>query len=216
MTTGAPRAGLRERKKRRTRDQLEGAAFRLFEQRGFDAVTVDDIASEAEVSPRTFFRYFPSKEDVLFGDIEKGLATLRAEVESSPPGEPVLEVLRRTVSAFAADYESGSHLHPAALLRIVVASPGLTPHLLGRLAAKHEELTAAIANHRGTEPSTDLYAHLVAACALDALRVSLEMSDKSSPHRPATAVVGEAFDLLAKGFRLGRAPGMGTRRVGGQ
>ena len=199
MTTGAPGLGLRERKKRRTRYELEKVAFRLFEERGFDAVTVDNIAAEAEVSPRTFFRYFPTKEDVLFGGIEQRLATLLAELDSSPPGEPVLDVMRRAVMAFATDYESGSHWGRT-LIQILTRSPHLVPHLLGRMAAKHEELAAAIAKRRGTEPSTDLYSHLMAAFAVDTLRVSVDMSETSSPRRAAADIVGEAFDLLTKGF----------------
>ncbi len=201
MATGSPKTGLRERKKRRTRDELEMAALRLFEQRGFDAVTVEDIAAEAEVSPRTFFRYFPCKEDVLFGDAEQRLATLRAQLQSSPPGEPVLETVRRAAAAFAVDYESVAHLYrQSTLIRIIAGSPHLAPRLLGKMAAKQEELAALVADRRGAEPGSDLYSHLMAACVIDALTVSLEIWVRSSLRRPVADIVGEAFDLLAKGF----------------
>src|SRR5205085_1024240 len=80
--SAAPVEGLRERHRKRTAADLESAALDLFCERGFDAVTIDDIASAADVSRRTFFRYFASKEDVILSDHPRRLDELQA---TSPP-----------------------------------------------------------------------------------------------------------------------------------
>jgi len=96
MTT-APRdptadrpASLRDRKRDATRQAIEDAAWQLFTERGFDATTVQDIAELANVAPRTFFRYFPSKEAVLYPEIDELIADLSAAFDARPADEPAL------------------------------------------------------------------------------------------------------------------------------
>src|ERR1700716_2088893 len=90
-----PTVGLRERKKAKTRAAIQRHALRLFREQGYDATTVDQIAEAAEISPSTFFRYFPTKEDVVLEDeydplIIEGLLAQPADL-------PPLEAVRRTV-----------------------------------------------------------------------------------------------------------------------
>ena len=87
--------GLRERKKQRTRDQIVEAAFRLFGERGFPATTVAEIAAAADIAPRTFFAYFPSKEAVVFFDFDAMFASLKETIKGRPEGETAIDALRR-------------------------------------------------------------------------------------------------------------------------
>src|ERR1700736_2430441 len=89
-----PRAPLRERQKSAPRRSLRRAALNLVAERGFAHVTIEDIAEAADVSPRTFFNYFPSKEAALFGADPDRVAALRERVVRQSPGEPVLDALR--------------------------------------------------------------------------------------------------------------------------
>jgi AcrR family transcriptional regulator len=90
------RPGLRERKKLRTRQAIASAALRLFAERGYEETTIADIAAAADVAPRTFFGYFPSKEDVVFAEIDDRLAEV-AERLRRTSGETPMETIRRSI-----------------------------------------------------------------------------------------------------------------------
>src|SRR5262245_29751783 len=89
--------------------ELERHALRLFAKRGFADVTVDDIASAAHISVRTFYRYFPSKDEVLQVQIEQRSAALRAALATRPPDEPPLQSVRIALAAVL-EAEDTEHL----------------------------------------------------------------------------------------------------------
>jgi AcrR family transcriptional regulator len=88
--------GLRERKKLKTRRAIRSAAFRLFAEQGYEATTVDQIAAQAEVSPSTFFRYFPTKEDLVISDDYDPL--METSFRARPKDEPLIESLRQAMT----------------------------------------------------------------------------------------------------------------------
>ena len=87
--------GLRETKKLATRQQIADVAMRLFVQRGFDHVTVAEVAADAGVSEKTVFNHFPTKEDLFFDEIPERARTLSEAIRSRPAGESILDTLRR-------------------------------------------------------------------------------------------------------------------------
>src|SRR6266498_4980719 len=99
-----PPRSLRDRKRDRTRRTIQAEALRLFAEKGFQATTIEEIAAAADLAPRTFFRYFPTKEEVVFwADYQP---TLAAFVATRPDHEPALDTLRRgIVDGLAAFYE---------------------------------------------------------------------------------------------------------------
>src|SRR5215208_3551950 len=122
----AETAGLRERKKAQTRQALTAAAIRLSIERGSpDRVTVEEISEAAEVSPRTFFNYFSSKEDAILGVDPERRAALRAELELRPEEESPVEALRAAVLAGVDDFDENGELW-AQRLQLVREHPALS------------------------------------------------------------------------------------------
>jgi AcrR family transcriptional regulator len=97
---------LRDRKKLQTRERLVAAAIDLFEEKGYEATTVADITAAVDMSPRTFFRYFDSKEDVVFSGEDEALAWLKVAIEGRPVGEPQFSALRSVLIDFACSLEA--------------------------------------------------------------------------------------------------------------
>ncbi|WP_433413547.1 TetR/AcrR family transcriptional regulator [Microtetraspora malaysiensis] len=115
-------AGLREDKKRRTRQAIGDMAMRLFAERGFEAVTVNEIAEAAGVAKVTLFKYFPSKESLVLHAVEEDLAGV---VIARPPGRSPLRALREHLLAFAAA-PIGDADEMIARMKVIVDSPALT------------------------------------------------------------------------------------------
>ena len=122
MTTSVGAVGLRERKKARTREALEEAALDFFSRQGFDQTTIEEIADACEVSPRTFFRYYPTKEAVLFADGALRRERLLSVIAHRPADEPALLALHAGMRELALDYQDDRSRMVARAAKIVKAS----------------------------------------------------------------------------------------------
>ena len=134
------RTGLRERKKRRTRHAIATAALRLFAERGYEETTIADIAAAADVSPRTFFSYFPSKEDVVFAEVDDRLAEVAERLADRIPGESPIQTIRRGVVDVLEAIVSEHGEYGAVQVSLVLERPGLQARALQRLTDTQEKI----------------------------------------------------------------------------
>jgi AcrR family transcriptional regulator len=147
----APRPGLRERKKARTRAAIREHALRLFREQGYAATTVDQIAEAADVSPSTFFRYFPTKEDVVLQD-EFDVLAIAAFEEQPPELSPVAAFRAAASQAFAAlDQEDLAKLRETAQLTLTI--PELRARAMDEFSRTIEVIAEAAARRSGRNPS---------------------------------------------------------------
>ncbi|MCX2732980.1 TetR family transcriptional regulator [Saccharopolyspora sp. NFXS83] len=167
----AERLSTREISRRAIRHKIESVAMELFLEKGFDATTVDQIAAEAGISARSFFRYFPTKEDVVTGDpVEYGVV-LRDALESRPTGEDAATAVRGALAEFIGSVAA----NPAALgiSTIMLKTPSLW--------AKHQEkqrvwvelLQPETVRRLGGAPHPDLLAGAILESALATFHASL-------------------------------------------
>ena len=149
-----------------TRAELEQVALELFAERGFVATTVDDIAAAAGIGRRTFFRYFASKNDVVWGDFELGLLALRARLATVQPGRPLLDELREAVLAFNR-FDPGEVPWHRDRMALILTVPALQAHSTLRYAAWRSVIAEFAAARLGGSPA-DLLPQLVAHSCLGA------------------------------------------------
>src|SRR4051794_7197816 len=162
MTDTVPSGeGLRERKKRATRDAIFAAARRLFMEKGFDAVTVAEIAAAADVSEKTVFNHFPTKEDLALAGGEERLAALVSAIQGRDAGTPVIALFRAETLRLLDDIETARVDDVLAVPRMVGTSVTLRDRLFLGWEREAATLTPAIAEAAGVPPE-DVVAAVVA------------------------------------------------------
>jgi AcrR family transcriptional regulator len=187
---------LRDRKKQHSREVLAATALRLFTELGFDAVTVDQIAEQAQLSPRTFFRYFGSKEAVLFADQDEILELLCNKIDERPADEAPLAVLRHTLVALADHYTAhrDRHLQRARLARTEAQIASYRRTVL--LPKWETTLTDTLAAHMAVDPAIDLRPRLLAAVAVAVMSSIGPAWLADGDQADAAQLLDQAFDAL--------------------
>jgi AcrR family transcriptional regulator len=205
--------GLRELKKEQTRQLIADTAWRLVADRGFDQVTVAEIAREAQVAEATVFNYFPSKEDVFYWPLEEFGARLAEAVGARPPGEPALAAFRRALLAEAgllgqaAGGDAAAQERLRTVNRVIAGSPALQAREQQAINRTAEALAGVLAADTGA-PDGDLTPQVAANALVGAHRALLDYVRRRvlSGDDPAALAAGvrkltdAAFALLEHGL----------------
>jgi len=194
--------GLRERKKERTREALEAAAFDLFERKGFDHTTVEEIADACDVSRRTFFRYFSSKEDAFAGDHKAKTALLTSLLAARPADEPALESIRMVMLGLCEQFGSDKQA-TLRRMRIAAASHDLQQLEAESYDARLDGLVEALLTRSDSPVDDDvrLQTRLVTGAAIVIMRSVAEQWMADDGRGDLVEMVNHAFDLLIGAFQ---------------
>lgn len=190
-------AGRRERKKAATRRALQEAALRLVAERGFDHVTVEDIADGADVSKRTFFNYFTSKEQAVLGRDPVTPESIRRALAERPADEPALQALEAVLGELAGQY-AGSRSDWVVRRQMIRSEPRLLAASVAAWAELERTLVEAVSERLGRDPERDLYPALLVSASIGAVRVATLRW--RTGERDLGELVAEAFASLAGGL----------------
>ncbi len=205
--SGAQIEGLRARKKRAARESIAATARRLFAERGFDAVTVAEVAAAADVSEKTVFNHFPTKEDLAFAGREEGIARLVADITERPPGASVLDVFRALTTTVIDDFVARGDEDLLTVAKIIRGSRTLQERLTVGWEAGAAAITAAIAETSGAADD-DLVPGIVArtlwwthrSIFLMALQGLFAEEDREQLVARLRVAADRAYDQLAGGL----------------
>lgn len=192
------RETLRDRQRAQIRADIRRAAFRLFIDRGYDAVTTEEIATAAGVSPRTFFRHVPAKEELLLAPVRHGGAAIVNLLERRPAGEPpdialTNAIITRTRSFDAADCEEWR--------KALLVAPDLLNKVTVHTPADKERATKLIAERMGVHHDVDLRPGLLVQLAFAAADFAFQQWVRRADRRwPLDRYVTEALEAVKNPF----------------
>ncbi|MGV9883463.1 TetR/AcrR family transcriptional regulator [Streptomyces sp. NPDC003006] len=197
LPASAPRLGLRERKKLKTRVAIREATYRLIREQGYEATTVEQIAEAAEVSPSTVFRYFPTKEDIVLTDEFDPL--LESELRKRPAGEPFVEslrqVLRGAVGLGFTEEPEVSRLRT----KLMIEVPAVRSRMLESMSVTGGILCRVIAERTGRDPG-ELEVRAFSMGLIGALTETAAYWAEHDHQDDLATLVDRTLDMLVSGF----------------
>jgi AcrR family transcriptional regulator len=200
IDTNPTKLGLRERKKQQTRDTIARVALQLFAERGYDETTLAEIAEAADVSPRTIFGYFQSKEDILFCEEPHYLENLKRKLDERPPGTTTIDAIRDLLTSVDPPDE-------AARLRKKIVSAN--PTLQMRMRARHAQLEPLIAESiaKDLDAGPDDVRPLLVASSMTAAFMAVrdrffeaESGGEPISHEQGMQILDQVLEFLRGGF----------------
>ena len=213
MTSDAP-LGLRERKKARVREELADTALRLFGQQGFEATTLDEIVDQVQVSKRTFFRTFASKEDAAVAAEQLLMDRYVQALDAGPLRGPVLQLHLSALHAVLDEMDEAWFERFARGRRLVDTTPSLTAHSLRLCAETTDRVVGLMAARLGARKDDDVRLRMPFEVALVAWRSALSawLSSGDAPGRVALRrEVDHAFAVLLPTLTADVTPSAGGR-----
>jgi AcrR family transcriptional regulator len=194
--TDQPPLGLRERKKAKTRAAIQHHALRLFREQGYDATTVEQIAEAAEISPSTFFRYFPTKEEVVFYD---DLDPLLIEAfEAQPPELTPIQALRGALRVVFTRLPAKEMEQQMERGRLMLAVPELRMRMLDQLAGGLQLMTDLLKQRLG--PDVDEFGVRTLAGAMLGALMSGVLAGAGNPHADYMSLMDTSLAYLEAGL----------------
>ncbi len=208
-----PAEGLREQKKRATRQLISDTATRLFIARGFEQVTVDEVAVAAKVAKMTVFNYFPRKEDLFFDRSEDAQQLLRDALGRRGRVSPIAALRALTHELVAQGHPVAKvNREVAANWKVVADSPALRARAFDLLEELEQALGQMLAAELGA-PADDPTARLIAAILLGAWRVAFRDALRRQRSAPIATLRAAFLELLDRGFSAASAAARGTAYV---
>lgn len=193
-----PTQGLRERKKVKTRTAIQRHALRLFRKQGYEATTVEQIAAAAEVSPSTFFRYFPTKEDVVLFDAFDPV--LISTFEAQPADLTPIQAMRRAVDATYAAMSPDDLREQWERGMLVLSAPDLRQRTLDEIL-RSGQLFAEMVARRVGRPADDLHVRTFVGAVFGAL-MAASVAAATDPTSDIHALMDESLRYLESGMPL--------------